>query len=204
MSIYSRAHVSNGHEITIDASELAEWVDQWTSLNLGPALMVLGEELIEGVKERFDTGGHGEWPALAPSTIRKKLGKVAGAKTAMGADVRKLLAEYGDDDAQAIGRPGTGEQWAELGEAVVVGPVGALLIETGMMKGSVRREQGEDWTEAATHVDYAKYHVSNRPRTKIPLRDFFAIPDERLAEAVDVFLGELVRTNGGKQSAGSK
>lgn len=201
MSVYKRAHVSAGHEITIDASELAEWVDGWTNLTLGPALKVLGEELVEGVKEEFDTGGHGEWQALAPSTIRKKLGKVAGAKTPMGADVRKLLAEYGDDDAQAVTRTGTGQQWAELGESVVVGPVGSLLVETGMMKGSVRHEEGEDWTEAATHVAYAVYHVSNRPRTKIPLRDFFAIPDARLNEAVDVFLTELVRTNGQQKVA---
>jgi phage gpG-like protein len=50
-----------------------------------------------------------------------------------------------------------------------------LLQDTGNLVGSITPDHHGITAEAYTNVPYAKYHASRRPRSKIPLRDFFAI-----------------------------
>jgi phage gpG-like protein len=50
-----------------------------------------------------------------------------------------------------------------------------LLQNTGNLVGSITPDYNADLVEVYTNVPYAKYHISPEPRSKIPLRDFFAI-----------------------------
>lgn len=50
-----------------------------------------------------------------------------------------------------------------------------ILQDTGRLAGSITADWGSDYAEAYTNVNYAIYHVSKKPRRKIPLRDFLAM-----------------------------
>jgi phage gpG-like protein len=63
-----------------------------------------------------------------------------------------------------------------------------ILVDTGILSGSIAQTSGKDFAEASTSVEYAVYHVSAEPRTKIPLRDFFDLPEEVYDDAVDVIV----------------
>lgn len=60
-----------------------------------------------------------------------------------------------------------------------------LLQDTGNLVGSITPDHHGATAEAYTNVPYAKFHASRRPRSKIPLRDFFAIDEQKVARDVE-------------------
>jgi phage gpG-like protein len=67
-----------------------------------------------------------------------------------------------------------------------------ILVDTGLLAGSIVPHHDGMVAEAFTNVPYAKYHVSAAPRTKIPLRDFFDIDFERVMEdTAELLLAEI-------------
>lgn len=70
-----------------------------------------------------------------------------------------------------------------------------ILQDTGLMAGSITPYSEALVAEAFTNVPYAGFHVSQRARRKIPLRDFTAIDfDAAQAEATDMILSQLLDT----------
>ena len=63
----------------------------------------------------------------------------------------------------------------------------------GQFAGSIRGDSGPDFAEASTDTPYAVFHVSDAPRSKIPLRNPFDLPDATLDEALDMIVAELTR-----------
>ena len=67
-----------------------------------------------------------------------------------------------------------------------------LLQDTGVLAGSITPYSETGVAEAFTNVKYAGYHVSQRARKKIPLRDFTQIDFEKaLRETTDLILAQL-------------
>ena len=66
------------------------------------------------------------------------------------------------------------------------------LKASGRLASSIEPTAGASFSEASTDVSYAVYHVSSAPRKKIPLRDFFDVPDSVFDDACDTLLGMLV------------
>lgn len=67
-----------------------------------------------------------------------------------------------------------------------------LLQDTGVLVGSITPFAETLVAEAFTNVPYAGYHVSQRARKKIPLRDFTAIDFEKVqAEFAELILSQL-------------
>lgn len=70
-----------------------------------------------------------------------------------------------------------------------------LLQDRGVLAGSITPIHEAMVAEAFTNVPYAGYHVSQRPRRVIPLRDFTDIDFERVQEdAADLILAQLMAT----------
>jgi phage gpG-like protein len=67
-----------------------------------------------------------------------------------------------------------------------------LLQDTGHLITSVHGEQGPDFARATTNVPYAVYHTSSAPRTILPDRNPFLIPDSVADDVVDLMLSHLV------------
>jgi phage gpG-like protein len=63
-----------------------------------------------------------------------------------------------------------------------------ILVDSGRTAGSTKPEHGDDFAEAASDVETLVFHVSDQPRTKIPLRNPFDIPDEAFDEAAQTIL----------------
>jgi phage gpG-like protein len=85
----------------------------------------------------------------------------------------------------------SGPGWADLAESTKRQRRGSeyqILVDTGVLQGSIAQSSGKDFAEASTSVEYAVYHVSAEPRTKIPLRDFFDLPETVYDDAVDVII----------------
>lgn len=116
-----------------------------------PAMAEIAEMFVGRVSEEFDTAGHGRWPKLAASTLRKRRMGGAGAQP---------------------------------------------LKDTGRAAASIRAEHTETSAEAATDVEYMVYHCSDAPRTIIPLRNPFDIPDDAFDEATDILLSFVVGSGG--------
>ena len=69
---------------------------------------------------------------------------------------------------------------------------GELLKDTGRMAASIQADSGPDFAEAATDVEYAVFHVSDAPRSKIPKRDFMDVLDDgMLDEAAETIIDFL-------------
>lgn len=85
----------------------------------------------------------------------------------------------------------SGPGWQDLAESTKKQRRGSeyqILVDTGVLSGSIAQESGSDYAEASTSVEYAVYHVSAEPRTKIPLRDFFDLDESVYDDAVDVIV----------------
>lgn len=67
-----------------------------------------------------------------------------------------------------------------------------LLQDSGVLVGSITPYSEQPIAEAFTNVPYAGYHVSQRARQKLPLRDFTQIDFEKaLRETTDLILAQL-------------
>ena len=67
-----------------------------------------------------------------------------------------------------------------------------ILMDTGRAFGSVQAFHGPDFAQAASDVDYMKYHCGDGPRTKIPKRDPFEISDEAEERVMEFVLADIV------------
>jgi phage gpG-like protein len=65
---------------------------------------------------------------------------------------------------------------------------GGILHDTGALAGSIHSESGPDFAMATTDKFYAVFHVSSAPRSIIPLRDFFDVPEDVYEEAANTLL----------------
>lgn len=84
-----------------------------------------------------------------------------------------------------------GPGWQDLAESTKQQRRGSeyqILVDTGVLSGSIASESGADFAEVGTSVEYAVYHVSDQPRTKIPLRDFFDLDEGVYDDAVDIIV----------------
>lgn len=105
--------------------------------------------------------------------------------------VADLLVSAVSDEFSSEGRG----RWAPLAASTLAkrrGSTAQILSDTGRFPGSIRANHGDDWAEAATDVRYAVFHVSEAPRTIIPLRDPFDVDEARLDEAQEIILAALV------------
>ncbi len=66
-----------------------------------------------------------------------------------------------------------------------------ILKDNGRFAGSIQPDSGPDFAEASTDVFYAVYHVSDEPRSIIPLRNPFDVPEEIFEEACRTILEEM-------------
>ncbi len=109
---------------------------------------------------------------------------------AMAVAAEMLVAEV--NDKFQSGGPG----WPPLAESTLArrrGSVAQILVDTGRLAGSIHGVHGADFAEAATDVSYAVYHVSSAPRRKLPLRDFFDLPERVFDDILELILDELLR-----------
>jgi phage gpG-like protein len=84
-----------------------------------------------------------------------------------------------------------GPGWQDLAESTKRQRRGSeyqILVDTGILSGSIAQTSGKDFAQASTSVEYAVYHVSAEPRTKIPLRDFFDLDESVYDDAVDAIV----------------
>lgn len=92
-----------------------------------------------------------------------------------------------------------GSQWEELAESTKAKRRGSgpykILQDTGVLVGSITPWSEALVAEAFTNVPYAGYHVSQRARSKLPMRDFTLIDfDGAQREAADVVLAQLMQS----------
>lgn len=113
--------------------------------DLGPQMRVLAADMAAAVVDRFDSGN---FQALAPSTLRRKL---AAGKSAQP------------------------------------------LIFNGTWRNTHGESSGTDWAALSTNVPYAVFHVSDAPRSKIPLRNPYDLGSEFWEQAY-ARLGEYIAT----------
>lgn len=140
----------------------------------------------------------GTFEATLDATALTKILKRMGAKPAdltdtMAVVAEQLVAAVGDE-FESGGRG----KWPPHAESTIRGRrVGSgegapqLLKDTGALAGSIRGEHGSDFALATTDKFYAVFHVSDAPRTIIPLRNFFDVPDDVYEEAAITILAAL-------------
>lgn len=97
----------------------------------------------------------------------------------------------GVQDNFETGGHGTWEGLAESTKRKRRGSTAQLLVDAGVMSGSIAGDAGDDWAEAATGDAKAVYHVSDAPRSVIPLRDFFDLPEQVYDDITEYLLEEL-------------
>jgi phage gpG-like protein len=94
------------------------------------------------------------------------------------------------DEFESAGRG----RWAPLAERTLAnrrGSAAQILVDTGRFAGSIEPDSGPDFAEAGTDVSYAVYHVSDEPRSIIPLRNPFDVDEERIAEAYEMIVTDV-------------
>jgi phage gpG-like protein len=88
-----------------------------------------------------------------------------------------------------------GPGWPPLADSTIAarrGTIAQILVDSGFLS-NIHAEHGNNWAEASTNAEYAKYHVSDKPRSKIPLRDFFDVDPGVFDDAADVIIEFLAR-----------
>ncbi len=143
--------------IEIDLSELTQIANDLEEAIQSPGIEIMelvGEDIVDGIQEEFETAGRGRWPPLAESTLARRRGSIA-----------------------------------------------QILVDTGVMRGSIDQDAiraGEASVQVGTEVEYAVYHVSDGPRSKIPKRDFYDIADLYLQRAEETLLDGILQKAGFK------
>ena len=93
-----------------------------------------------------------------------------------------------------------GEAWEPLAPSTIADrrrkgfADGPILHRTGALEkaASAHRQSDKDSAEVGPDgCDYAVFHASLEPRSKIPLRDFLAMPPERMDEIETAILAHL-------------
>lgn len=131
---------------------------------------------------------------------RKDL-RLANAVSDMGEPMRKAtdIIAAGIDENFASESAG-GEAWQELADSTIEDrrrkgfPDGPILRRTGALAKAAtahRSSDGESAEVGPDGCDYAVFHASLEPRSKLPLRDFLAMTPEREDEIETAILAHL-------------
>lgn len=121
----------------------------------------------------------------------------AGAELSseMSKPVSELLVSYVQDVFQHEGAVAGRSKWKGLADSTKAkrrGNTYVILEDTGILAGSITPFAEGPVAEAFTNVPYAGYHISEKPRHKIPLRDFTDIDFEGMQrDAADLLLAQL-------------
>lgn len=98
-----------------------------------------------------------------------------------------------------------GEPWEPLAESTIEDRrrkgygAGPTLQRDGALRKAASAFRASDQESAGVGpdgIDYAVFHVSEEPRSKIPLRDFLAMSDERIQEIDSVIVAHLESSDG--------
>ena len=123
--------------------------------------------------------------------LLQRFEKKGGDLTPAMAVIAEQLVSAVNDEFESAGHG----KWPPHAAATIArnraGESSQLLKRTGRLAGSIEPWSYPDAAEAATSVSYAVYHVSSAPRKKIPLRDFFDVPDSVIDDACETLLGML-------------
>lgn len=132
----------------------------------------------------------------------REVERLLAAYRKAGGDLSGTMAVIAEDLVAAVNdefETGGRGRWPPLAESTLNsrrGSVAQILVDTGRFAGSIRAESGPDFAEAATDVSYAVYHVSDAPRTIIPLRNPFDIPEEVFERAAQTILESVTKELG--------
>lgn len=88
-----------------------------------------------------------------------------------------------------------GGKWPDLADSTKAkrrGKSYRILQDTGRFAASVQAFSGRTYAEASTDVSYAVFHCSLAPRSVIPYRNPFDLPEEASARAMDTITSALV------------
>lgn len=117
-----------------------------------------------------------------------------------GSNLRETMSVIAEDLVAAVSDEFESEgrgKWAPLAESTLAkrrkrGRGAKILQDTGRWAGSHHPVYGDDFAEAATDVSYAVFHVSDAPRTLIPLRNPYDLPEEVYRRAEQTILAAVV------------
>jgi phage gpG-like protein len=101
--------------------------------------------------------------------------------------IAETLVALVSEEFESAGRG----RWAPLEPSTLAkrrGSTAQILKDTGRFAASIRAEHGPDFAAAVTDVSYAVYHVSDAPRTVIPLRNPFDVADLAEPEVIDLIV----------------
>jgi phage gpG-like protein len=133
----------------------------------------------------------GAYVNVDASAISAEIGKLARrAKNLRGVmrNAALLLVEEVDDMFETSGHG----KWQDFSENTkrARGAMSSakLLLDTGAMAASITPYSDANSAEAFTNDPKAKFHVSDKPRTRLPKRDFFDIDLERVTDEVSKLL----------------
>lgn len=122
-------------------------------------------------------------------------GRAKNLRPAMGLVGQTLLAAV-DENLATSGHgtfpplaPSTLRQKARKGQS------SKPLFATEAMAASNEVENGNNFSEVTNSKPYSIFHVSKAPRTRLPLRDFFALQEKTYDECTQIILNHVL---GGK------
>lgn len=116
-----------------------------------------------------------------------------------GGDLTPTMAVIAEDMLAAVSEEFDTEghgKWPQLAESTLRSRRGTsahILQDTGRWAGSNQALHGRDFAEVGTDVGYAVFHVSDAPRSVIPLRNPYDLPPEVFDRAVETILEAIVK-----------
>lgn len=148
-------------QASFDASEVTRLLAGYVVIgrDMSAGMHIVAELLVERVHVQYDTSGGGAWPPMAASTA-------AGRRSGAGA-----------------GRDRHGK-FLKKGATVTH----QLLRDTGAMERSTEGAWERFEASASTNDPKIGFHASKAPRTKIPYRNPFDLPQSDIDDAAEALL----------------
>lgn len=84
----------------------------------------------------------------------------------------------------------SGPGWAALQYKRKRGGEAQILVDTGVLRGSINGDRGPDWARVSTPVHYGEFHVTGTE--SMPARDFLELEDRVFDDAERVVIDGLV------------
>lgn len=133
--------------------------------------------------------------------LREVLGAMRDRGKNLG-DAMKFIAhdmvDRVEDNFDSEGASSPVGKWKGLAQATLdrrrkKGRGAKILQDTGKMATQTTADWGNDYAEAFNNAEQAKYHVSKKPRRKIPLRDFLSMDLHAVErDAADALTAQIV------------